>query len=375
MRIPYNNLKNILCLTLVISPILGFLFIDLDSILSIAFLFSLSIGVILASNCFILLRLKTWVSVFALLSCYGFFLMRFWNETPLCYVGLVLDGIGSGGLMVVLPSVIWVFGIYQIKSLCLGVTLTLSGVVGLVWKVLLERNTYLFLIIAFCVMLISIFLLASQPPSINKIVSEKRLPGAASFSSDDTLEYMLKKKGRLVIRLVIVCFFLSFSAGISLAFLPAFASDFSLGYPFFFSGLILGPLLCGYISNSKGIYSGSVLLIFLGELSVCFLFSDENSIMKILSMVSTGLEIGTISVIIPMISSFLLGNNYFYKAFPYLFFSGILGVGASRIVCLLSASGKISLNSFRIPLLLLVVLCFFLIFSAWKKRLFLLKSQ
>ena len=105
MRRLFYCTRNIAGLILVISPLVGFLYIDYNFTLSMVFMCALALGVFLGSACYELLNFRLWTSLASIASCIGALLLHSDSgNTPASAVGMCFIGLYAGGLAAIVPA-------------------------------------------------------------------------------------------------------------------------------------------------------------------------------------------------------------------------------------------------------------------------------
>ena len=183
----------------------------------------------------------------------------------------------------------------------------------------------------------------------------------------------------MVIKLFAFIMAVSFAGGI-----PIFNPEESYPFDFFISpkglfilGLAAGPFISGLLSEFKGVYSGCIFIIFLAQLSV-FSFGEGQMVFQLyINAFSRGMFLSSMTVIIPITIYYTYGPGGYnsclsrvYAAFPL----GLTLAGAiSGYASVFAGTQVISSQTASIFLMLLLIACFFTIFSTWKHRFILLK--
>lgn len=166
--------------------------------------------------------------------------------------------------------------------------------------------------------------------------------------------------------------------------LPIFNPEEPYPFDFFISptglfilGLAAGPFIAGLLSEFKGVYSGCIFIIFLAELSV-FSFGEGQMVFQLyINAFSRGMFLSSMTVVIPITIYYTYGPGGYnsclgklYSAFPL----GLALAGAiSGYTSVFAGTHTISSQTASIFLMLLLIACFFTIFSTWKHRFILLK--
>lgn len=363
--------RNIAGLIMVISPLVGFLYIDYSFTLSMIFLCSLAAGIPLGSACYDLLNFRLWTSLACLAACLGAFLLHTGlSETGIgasAALGMAFLGLYAGGLAAVVPANLLVSWFRASKTILTGTVFSISILLGIPWAALMERYTYPILLLSLALMLTGTLFFLQQPPMF--------------LSAPVLCEDIKFKAGRksMVIKLFAFIMAVSFAGGI-----PIFNPEESYPFDFFISpkglfilGLAAGPFISGLLSEFKGVYSGCIFIIFLAQLSV-FSFGEGQMVFQLyINAFSRGMFLSSMTVIIPITIYYTYGPGGYnsclsrvYAAFPL----GLALAGAiSGYASVFAGTQVISSQTASIFLMLLLIACFFTIFSTWKHRFILLK--
>lgn len=371
---------------MVISPLAGFLFIDYNLTLSIVFLCALAAGIPLGAACYELVNFKLWTSFYCAAACMSAFLLRCGQmpseaadaaafnvsnvsasaPTDIALIfGAAFMGLLAGGLAAVLPANIIVNWFRASKTVVTGAVYTLSLLCGAGIGILMERYTYATLFAGFVIMLAGTLFFLEQPPAFLSIEPECCRERLASVRRAGT------------VKVFCFLFIISFALGHSI-FLPPVQvpSDYFISADDVFRmGLLAGAAAAGLFSELKGIYSGCILTIFLAELSV---FSSDlwNPVFQLyLSSLTGGLCLSVLPVVSIIAVYYLKGpfgyNSCVSKIFPAM----PLGLAAAGTASAMSAKSSLSAQNVSIVLMIMLVISFFTIFSAWKHRLVILNRQ
>lgn len=125
--------------------------------------------------------------------------------------------------------------------------------------------------------------------------------------------------------------------------------------------------------RKKGVYSSSVLLIFLSELAIVSAgFYSSGGFMSALGNFAFGASLSSLLVICPLMIYYMLGpasyNNNLGRICPFL------PLGLMSLFPFSTVENSQLISSPAIfSILLILVISFFIIFSAWKHRFVLLK--
>ena len=142
---------------------------------------------------------------------------------------------------------------------------------------------------------------------------------------------------------------------------------------FIYLGMAAGPAVSALVSGKKGVYSSSVLLIFLSELAIVSAgFYSSGGFMSALGNFAFGASLSSLLVICPLMIYYMLGpasyNNNLGRICPFL------PLGLMSLFPFSTVENSQLISSPAIfSILLILVISFFIIFSAWKHRFVLLK--
>lgn len=363
--------RNIVGLILVISPLAGFLYIDYNFTLSMIFLCSLAAGIPFGSACYDYLNFKLWTSLACIAACVGAFLLHTGLSESVIgassALGIAFLGLYAGGLAAVVPANLLVSWFRASKTLLTGAVFSISILLGISWASFMERYTYPALLLSLFVMLSGTLFFLQQPPIF--------------LSAPVLCEDIRFKAGRrsMVKKLFVFITAVSFAGG-----LPLFNPEEPYPFDFFISpkdlfilGLAAGPFIAGLLSEFKGVYSGCIFIIFLAELSV-FSFGEGQMVFQLyINAFSRGMFLSAMTVIIPITVYYTYGPGGFNSCLGKVCAAFPLGLAlAGAISCyasVLTGTQIIPSQTTSILLLLLLIACFFTIFSTWKHRFILLK--
>ena len=363
--------RNIAGLILVISPLAGFLYIDFNFTLSMIFLCSMAAGIPLGSACYNYLNFKLWTSLACIAACLGAFLLH--TDLPVTGIGvsaafgMAFLGLYAGGLAAVVPANLLVSWFHASKTILTGTVFSVSFLLGIPLAALMERYTYPVLLLSIAMMLTGILFFLQQPPIF--------------LCAPVLCEDIRFKAGRktMVIRLFVFIMTVSFAGG-----LPIFNPEtpYSLDYfispkVLFILGLAAGPFIAGLLSEFKGVYSGCIFIIFLAELSIFSFGEGQTALQLYINAFSRGMLLSSMTVVIPITIYYTYGPGGYnsclgkvYAAFPL----GLALAGAiSGYASVFAGTHIIPSQTVSVFLLLLLIACFFTIFSTWKHRFILLK--
>ena len=361
--------RNITGLILVISPLVGFLYIDYNFTLSMVFMCALATGVFLGSSCYELLNFRLWTSLASIASCMGALLLHTDSITSqaagICFIGLY-----AGGLAAIVPANLLTSWFRASKTLLAGAVYGISVIAGAFIGYFMERYTYSSVIFSLIMMLTGTLIFLQKPPLFltSPVPCEDR-------------RFVCGKRA-VTIKLFFFVLAASFAAGLTL-FRPESDSIGSLNISrdvILTLGLASGSFLTGLLSEYKSAYGGCILVIFLAELSV-FNFGGIHSTPAIyISSLACGMCLSAITVIIPIAVYYIYGPQGYNSCLPKVWAALPSGLATACAVrsfysnCVTDTSSAIiSQQTASVCLMAMLVACFFTIFSAWKHRFILLK--
>ena len=364
--------RNILGLLLVISPLAGFLCIDHSFFLSLGFLCGLAAGVPLALRCYDLLPFRLWTGLYVLLCCGSFFLYVSEENRLPALLWALLAGLAYGGLALVLPANLIVSWFRFSKTLLLGLIWSGAFTFGLLWKIPLERITYPTLLFAGSLMLIGVLFFLELPPRF--LLHSGSQPSPASGRR--LCRFRSRSARKVFFYTLIISFALSFGL-----FLAQYGSQSerqsavsAAGSVFLFGGLLIGPLLSGLFINRKGVYSGCVLLIFLTEVTImCFGFENGAPLFLRIGYTAVGAALGMLPILLPILTYYLYGPAEFSERLAQVLPAVPAGLSAVPLLTFARFWDPLTVNYLTFAAMFLLMISFFIIFSAWKHRFVLLK--
>ena len=363
--------RNILGLIIVISPLAGFLCIDHSLFLSPGFLCGLIVGVPLALGCYTLLSFRLWTILYVLLSCYGFFLFVYWQNGLAAAAGACLAGLGYGGLALIMPANLIVSWFRFSKTMLFGIVWSGAFAIGLLWKILLERHTYPALLAAGALMLLGVICFLERPPQC--LLQNGLQPSPASSRR---LSYCRHRSTcKLFCYTLIVSFALSFAFFLVTSSRDALLqiSGFSV-FEAIFPGLAAGPLCTARFIERKGVYSGCVLLIFLTEITImCFGFETPSLWSFHLGSLALGAALTLLLTLLPILVYYLYGPTEFTERLAQVLLAFPIGLLPIPLLAEAALLDPLTVNYLTFAVMFLLMISFFIIFSAWKHRFILLK--
>ena len=350
--------RNIIGLILVLSPLAGLLYIDLTFSLSIIFMSGLLAGIPLWHYCSELLNFRLRTSIAAVLACAGsFFCASGAENLPAAF----LAGLAAGGLALNLPPCTVIGWFRASKTLLLAAVWTVSLALGTVYGLIMERNTYLYLFLS-AISALSGTLFFLEEPFV--------LPAAH-------IEPSTPVRRSCCLKTMFFAAATGFAGFISCLTMPEDVPfDFFVSPDsFFIAGIILGPLTAGFVSDNKSVYNGCILMIFLGELAAAGA-AHGNSLVSLLyaGRFACGLLLSGMLVTIPVLTYYLSDAVSFRRHLAMNSAAACVGMIAAFPVAFLASFPAVS-GLYTAPIVfIMLILSFFTLFSAWKHRLFLLKS-
>lgn len=361
--------RNITGLILIISPLVGFLFIDYNFTLSMVFMCTLAAGVILGSACYELLSFRLWTSLASVAACLGALLLNSdtaameaaQNFPYAASAGIGFIGLYAGGLAAIVPANLLTGWFRASKTLLTGAVYGISVIVGAGIGAFMERYTYAAVIISLFMMLAGTMFFLQKPPVF-----------ISSPVKCEDRRFICGKRA-VTIKLFFFILAASFAVGLTM-FRPEGepVSSFSISPDqFFFMGLAAGPLASGLITEYKSAYGGCILVIFLAELSVFSFDGILPAPAHYISSLTCGMCLSAMTVIIPIAVYYTYGpqgyNGCLYKVWA------ALPTGLA-IACAVQRFSEYSPGvEASICLMTMLAACFFTIFSAWRHRFILLK--
>lgn len=182
------------------------------------------------------------------------------------------------------------------------------------------------------------------------------------------------------IKLSVYFFIISFCTAFAINISSHFASQIVIfdmfllkPYQILTIGMIMGPLVTLLVLCKKGSYNTSVFIVYLLESSTVALgFYSPFTLATIIGNLTLGIAITSSMVMCPILTFYLRGPIHYLSAFLCVLTSYFLGFILSNPFCKLPGSLAIS-GTPIIYVIILLLIGFFTVFSAWKGRLVLLK--
>lgn len=366
----FYHTRNILGLILVISPLVGFLYIDYNFTLSMIFLCSIAAGIPLGSACYRLINFRLWTGLACIGVCLGALLLRgegaLGGSAAAKAVGMAFVGFYAGGLAAVVPANLMVNWFRASKTLLLGAVFSISITAGALLTALMERHTYLTLSLSLIMMLTGCLFFLQRPPVFW---------GESALSWDKKFRSV---KRAAAVRLFLFIMAVSFAVGLSL-FSPmnsqAFDSSISANRVFLL-GLMAGAFAAALLSEFKSVYGGCILVIFLAELSVFYFGAGNTTMQLFVNTFSQGLFLSAMTAVIPIAVYYIYGPAGYNGCLGAVWTAFPLGLVSAGALTKASADTNVPFlmsQNVSIFLMFLLTACFFTIFSAWRHRFILLK--
>ena len=287
------------------------------------------------------------------------FLMMFGSSYGLAGAGCTILGLFSLPALLVVP-VCFVSGIYgrgYVRVSEPGIFFSILICLAVVYRVMIYRFTVPAICLSFFVMLMCSVRLCGLTP--------------AMFSAE--CGHKTARARSCCLRLKASVFLSSFCAGTGPVIILTGNAPVLQTEIFFMSGLAAGPLVFAAIIRKKGIYPGVVLFIFLMELSsMAIVLPSVCASLFGLSSFIWGIVLSSVFVISPVIAYYFLGPSF---SFDDIF--SMTGCIAAGLLTSHAISGTdspfLSAAGLAVCLIMVSVLNFFIIFSAWRHRFVLLK--
>ena len=356
--------RNILGLIMVISPVAGLLFIDFNPdlfvILSLASVLGIPVGLILLKILpFRLLNILS-ASVF-LVSAFRLTLTGAAGES---WASLACMGLCFPMLAAILPVNIVSGWFRSSKVRILGMVWSISLVSAVILGIIMKRFTYTAFIISVAMMIAGTGFLLQTPP---------HLPVRFTAAAPDSFHNAHQQKSSLKLFIFFLC--ISFTTGLAFMMHEAADIDFFLSEKaLFIAGLCAGPAAAALLGIFRGIYSSCIWLLFLAEITMFCSGQAAGAVLAGYSVaLSSGLCLGGLPVALPVMAYYVCGPVNYNDSFCRILTSIPAGLLLSAMVKMLVVN-KTFLPWISAGAMILLIFAFFTIFSAWKRRLFLLKN-
>lgn len=361
------KMKNISGLLLIFVPSAGFVFSHGFLLENAVFAASLVAGVLCESILYRIFSLPLWLSFNISLFAFAALTITYFPGSAASYISYMLLGFCSGGIIFILPPNIIMGWFFYDKARTMGYVISIGIVLSLFFSYLFNSAPALFIIVSFISMVLSSLIIIKAPPHITVDVFL------------DGTKHNKKSRIKLSVFFFFIFLSLTFSYIIGYKSVPSafnisvISAQSSINSILTVLSLAAGPLLSSFFANKKGIYAGSVLLIFLSELSVmCAGFHSSGTFMYYIGCIAFGAAVSSSLVICPLCIYYMMGCSSYNKNLGIISSSMLLG--AALLLPFGSAGNMEFLSSQSvISVLFILAVSFFTIFSAWKHRLVLLK--
>ena len=357
--------RNILGPVMVISPLVGFLYIDFNFDLFVVFLLSAMLGLPFGLHLYKPGLFKAWTMICSVTCCIASGVHIITGSSASLYCTAFVLGLLMSTIAVIFPADMAAGWFRSSKTQVLGLIWTLSIMLGVSLGILTKRFTYLFWILS-CLMIAAGIVFSEEPPHqvLHRFSSVPR-----NFAAGNRHSATFK-----------ICSFaacIAFSAGLGPAGSLASVVLDSLQSAglFLIAGLCTGPAVSALMIHRRGVYSGSVLLLFMAQISAACTVQFPSMILpSYMAYLASGLCFGSIPVIFPVLAYYICGPDGFNLSLCRIAASFLAGFIASISIVVVGIPMAFYVLLPAIAMLLLVF-AFFTIFSAWKGRIFLLKNS
>lgn len=363
----YFKNRSFIGLILILSSTLSLVFYSQSSVTSAIILCALAAGCPFAGACFEIVPFRSWLILEASVVSYGFFIMNYWGESVPGYIGALLLGFGAAGLIFILPANITAEWLDFTGPAILGTIISASIALSLLPGALLKASSSAGIAANLAIMLLAAIFMLHKPVYLNREALNP-LP-------------RVRVKNRIKICLFFMMIFCSaavvcktnYDSVIHDAGLVSFLSEPASPAFFMNLGLILGPAVTGLLISKKGIYSSCILLIFLSELSALGAgFYKDDFFVGSAGHLAFGALFSSGFVVCSILIYYIFGPGCYNRIFSRTVFFIPFGLAAVIPLSLYEGT-EISSQPVIIATLLLLAMSFFIIFSAWKHRLIILK--
>lgn len=363
---------SLLCVT---GPVIGFLLIDKDFVSSMFCLCAVLISLPLTWTAFRLLPFRLWLLLWSFFFCYGLFLMELWADTPFAIFSAILAGIGCGGLLFVFPANLAISWFRKGNTFLLGTVWSLSFFMAILWQRCFLIYPYQTSSVTFLLIFLPA-LLFLKPPAVNKGWFHNPLTQDREIAFLRPSAFITAIAASLGLAQSLTALTEQISPFLSAAEEKEVILQQAVEKPFLYAFMILSPLAASLLMEKKGAFSGCMLPIFLCEISVLFLsaFSFYPPLF-ILGKATSLAAASSLSVVLPILVYYLYGPANYLENYGRVIFFLPAGFIAVLPFQYLSRYETISQTQLAIPMLLLLLLGLFSIFSAWKHRFVILKNN
>ncbi len=359
--------KNALGIILIFVPVAGFLFSLNRQLINPVFIIPLIAGILCESILYRIFSMSVWLSLNTSFFAFSALTITYFPGSAASYISYILLGFCSGGFIFILPPNAIIGWFFFDKAKSIGSIISIGIILACAAAYFFTVNPALSVVVSFISMVISSLIIVKTPPNIT-----------VDIFLDGT-KHNKKNRIKLSVFFFLISLSLTFAyrAGYTSAFgdfdESAALSENSFNIILTIISIALGPALSALFADKKGIYGGTVMLIFLSELSVmCMGFYSSSSIMGYIGNIAFGMAISSTLVICPLSVYYIMGSSSYNKNLGTI--STFIPLGAAFLLPYggLSSEELFSIQSV-ISILFILVVSFFTIFSAWKHRLVLLK--
>ena len=279
-----------------------------------------------------------------------------------------MGGIAFSGLVLLLPPYISIGWFRRSKTYILSLVWSFSLMAAMGWYLALALRPDAALVLAVLSMASGLFLFLEQPPA-GSIHENPLISGRSSaFTRPSLYTASIAASLGLLYSLVLLQ-----TDGTGSAEVPVQLISGSALIPLLL--LPAAPLAAGYLIDRKGIYSSCIFLMFLREGAALCLGSLDGCFFYMLGYGLLTAAAGSLPVLLPVLTFYLYGHLGFQESFSRLAVFIPAGLLAGLPFCSMAANRTITAEETVIFLLFLLVLSFFCIFFAWKKRFIILKNK
>lgn len=280
----------------------------------------------------------------------------------------VMAGITFSGLVLLLPPYISVGWFRRSKTYILSLVWSFSLLAGIAWYQGLTLRPDAALVLAALSMASGLFFFLEQPPA-GSVHENPLISGRPSaFTRPSLYTASIAASLGLLYSLVLLQTNGTGSSAVSIQMTSASALVPLLLLP-------AAPLAAGFLIDRKGIYSSCIFLMFLCEGAALCLGSLDGWFFHMLGYGLLTASAGSLPVILPVLTFYLYGHLGFQESFSRLAVFLPAGLLTGLPFCSMAVNHTITAEETVIFLLFLLVLSFFCIFFAWKKRFIILKNK
>lgn len=360
----FYHTKNIIGLIFLLIPSIGFLFYSSSVSSPFLLMASITLGIPSGRILYSRLSFSFWLCFMTIVCSYSIFIQAYFPATTAAYAACALLGFCSGGLLFILPPNITAGWFYTNKFQTLGIIFSAAILSAFPFVAFLRENPALVIVVSSLFMIFASVFLLDKPVFIN------------SGNFLDGTGHIKRSRFKLSLFFLLITFSLGFACRIGYMAWPGMGQ---LGFQlsdqklFIYLGMTAGPAVSALVSGKKGVYSSSVLLIFLSELAIVSAgFYSSGGFMSALGNFAFGASLSSLLVICPLMIYYMLGpasyNNNLGRICPFL------PLGLMSLFPFSTVENSQLISSPAIfSILLILVISFFIIFSAWKHRFVLLK--